>query len=144
MCVVGEKCLSIITTTTRPTIIGTKAELLIHVIPPPRQLKQQEEEKKRAASCFFEGGIARFLHGVETESLSDAIDGMFEHEKSRADGLVNLTGTWCVCEHGVRSSGVITTTRFFLYPRRRRRETPGVSSLSSSLSSSVGTRDAWY
>ena len=71
------------------------------IIPPPRQqLKhQEEEEKKRAAAsnCFFEGGIARFLHGVETESLSDAIDGMFEHEKSRADGLVNLTGTWCVC-----------------------------------------------
>ena len=63
---------------------------MMHRIP-PRQLKQ-EEEKKRAA-CFFEGGIARFLHGVETESLSDAIDGMFEHEKSRADGLVNLTGT---------------------------------------------------
>ena len=63
----------------------------MHIIP-PRQLKQQEEEKKRD-SCFFEGGIARFLHGVETESLSDAIDGMFEHEKSRADGLVNLTGT---------------------------------------------------
>ena len=69
----------------------------MHVIPPPRQqLKHQEEEeekKRAAASCFFEGGIARFLHGVETESLSDAIDGMFEHEKSRADGLVNLTGT---------------------------------------------------
>ena len=76
----------------------------MHVIPPPRQqlehFQEEEEEKKRAKAasknCFFEGGIARFLHGVETESLSDAIDGMFEHEKSRADGLVNLTGTWCV------------------------------------------------
>ena len=101
----------------------------MHVLPPPlrqqlEHFQEEEEEKKRAkaaSNCFFEGGIARFLHGVETESLSDAIDGMFEHEKSRADGLVNLTGTWCVCEHGVRSSGVITTTRFFLYPRRRRR-----------------------
>ena len=67
----------------------------MHVIPPRQQLKHQEEEEKKraAASCFFEGGIARFLHGVETESLSDAIDGMFEHEKSRTDGLVNLTGT---------------------------------------------------
>ena len=71
----------------------------MHVLPPPRQqlkhFQEEEEEKKRAAAsnCFFEGGIARFLHGVETESLSDAIDGMFEHEKSRADGLVNLTGT---------------------------------------------------
>ena len=72
------------------------------IIPPPRQqlkhFQEEEEEKKRAKAaasknCFFEGGIARFLHGVETESLSDAIDGMFEHEKSRADGLVNLTGT---------------------------------------------------
>ena len=89
---------------------------MIHTIPPPRQqLKQEEEEKKRLKNCFFEGGIARFLHGVETESLSDAIDGMFEHEKSRADGLVNLTGTFCVCD-GVRSSGVITT-HFFLYRR---------------------------
>ena len=78
----------------------------MHVLPPPprqqlEHFQEEEEEKKRAKAasknCFFEGGIARFLHGVETESLSDAIDGMFEHEKSRADGLVNLTGTWCVC-----------------------------------------------
>lgn len=77
----------------------------MHVLPPPlrqqlEHFQEEEEEKKRAkaaSNCFFEGGIARFLHGVETESLSDAIDGMFEHEKSRADGLVNLTGTWCVC-----------------------------------------------
>ena len=87
---------------------------------PTRAFSAKASEKKKKPSapeppreqkrCYFEGGIARFLHGVETESLSDAIDGMFEHEKSRADGLVNLTGM-----------ATLSLLRFYYYRRRRRR-----------------------
>ena len=72
-----------------------------------KPLAPEPREQKR---YYFEGGIARFLHGVETESLSDAIDGMFEHEKSRADGLVNLTGM-----------ATLLLLRLYYYRRRRRR-----------------------
>ena len=68
--------------------------------PPPqeRQLfrrqrdKEQEKEATTSTSSFYEGGIARFLHDVETESLANVIDVMFLHGKSRVDVLLNLTG----------------------------------------------------
>jgi len=70
--------------------------------PPPqeRQLFRRQRDKAREkeattstpASSFYEGGIARFLHDVETESLANVIDVMFLHGKSRVDVLLNLTG----------------------------------------------------
>ena len=68
--------------------------------PPPqerqlfrRQLdKEQEKEATTSTTSFYEGGIARFLHDVETESLANVIDVMFLHGKSRVDVLLNLTG----------------------------------------------------
>ena len=68
--------------------------------PPPqeRQLlrrqrdKAQEKEATTSTASFYEGGIARFLHDVETESLANVIDVMFLHGKSRVDVLLNLTG----------------------------------------------------
>jgi len=69
--------------------------------PPPqeRQLFRRQRDKAREkeattstpASSFYEGGIARFLHDVETESLAN-VDVMFLHGKSRVDVLLNLTG----------------------------------------------------
>ena len=68
--------------------------------PPPqeRQLfrrqrdKAREKEATTSTASFYEGGIARFLHDVETESLANVIDVMFLHGKSRVDVLLNLTG----------------------------------------------------
>ena len=70
--------------------------------PPPqeRQLFRRQRDKAREkeattsthAASFYEGGIARFLHDVETESLANVIDVMFLHGKSRVDVLLNLTG----------------------------------------------------
>lgn len=69
--------------------------------PPPqeRQLFRRQRDKARekeattsTAASFYEGGIARFLHDVETESLANVIDVMFLHGKSRVDVLLNLTG----------------------------------------------------
>jgi hypothetical protein len=68
--------------------------------PPPqeRQLfrrqrdKEQEKEATTSTASFYEGGIARFLDDVETESLANVIDVMFLHGKSRVDVLLNLTG----------------------------------------------------
>jgi hypothetical protein len=67
--------------------------------PPPqeqqlfrRQPRDKEKEATTSTASFYEGGIARFLHDVETESLANVIDVMFLHGKSRVDVLLNLTG----------------------------------------------------
>ena len=67
--------------------------------PPPeqhqlfrRQRDKEQEKEATLSASFYEGGIARFLHDVETESLANVIDVMFLHGKSRVDVLLNLTG----------------------------------------------------
>jgi hypothetical protein len=55
--------------------------------------QRQNSNVENDTDARYEGGIARFLHDVETESLVNCIDGMFVHEKSRLDVLVSLTGT---------------------------------------------------
>ena len=67
--------------------------------PPPqeqqlfrRQRDKEQEKEATTSASFYEGGIARFLHDVETESLANVIDVMFLHGKSRVDVLLNLTG----------------------------------------------------
>ena len=59
-----------------------------------RDKAQEKEATTSTAASLYEGGIARCLHDVETESLANVIDVMFLHGKSRVDVLINLT-----CKH---------------------------------------------